>query len=53
MRRTVSNSTRSVLAEVVYEPVAFIQHVEFQDAKQDPDAGPEAELFVARQALCL
>ena len=46
MRRTVSNGTRSTTADVVYEPVAYIQHVEFLDAKQDPDAADEP--FVAR-----
>ena len=38
MRRSVSNGTRSLSADVVFEPVCFIQHVRFLDSKEDPDA---------------
>ena len=37
MRRSVSNGTRSLSADVVFEPVCFIQHVRFLDSKEDPD----------------
>ena len=41
VRRSVSNGTRSVSADIVFEPVAFIRHVDFQDTKQDPDAAAD------------
>ena len=49
MRRSVSNGTRSLSADVVYEPVCFIQHVRFVDHKEDPDA---EEPHVPRCCCC-